>query len=469
MKNNKLKCPSTTARRAFAQGACGVLAIVLLCISSSTTIFGKSCATEASIPFAVCDLVENRLNTIQADFDVCCQNLQDACDQVNQTLLSTFSCEQGIPIDQSFIDTATPQITQSGVYCLTQDVTTTGSALVIDADNVVLDLNGFTMSGGVNVIVATGHTDLQIINGKIDGTTSAGIFLTTCTTVTIENIDFTNTQLRALHMIGVNVFVVQNCSEVNGNTLSNAVNHFEFVDCSTGRVTCCSVVRCTSGRCFAFDNCAAIMCSGLLAAENVKMLEAYCAATGSQAITFTNCVAQENTSTAAMRCFDVQAVNGLVFRDCQALGNSSDATVTGFSQQAAAANVVYDNCSAVGNQKTGAGGGVSRIFFGLNGRNICFLDCLAKGNVVAAGAGGSVRGFDLTANAQDCYVANCIALGQTTEGFRDNGMDNTFFGNYAASNGTNFVAIGGPTEVFTLSDGTLTGTPVIWHNINAQP
>jgi hypothetical protein len=79
-------------------------------------------------------------------------------------------------------------ISQPGSYYLTQNLTvTTGDAIDIAADEVTLDLNGFTISStaasatgtAIYLAKASGNTDITILNGHIKSgvtNTSAGVF-----------------------------------------------------------------------------------------------------------------------------------------------------------------------------------------------------------------------------------------------------------------------------------------------------
>jgi hypothetical protein len=89
------------------------------------------------------------------------------------------------------------RITDPGVYCLARDLGfggTTGVAIRIDSDDVVLDLNGLTLDGraagpateavGVS---AAGHGNLVVRNGTIRGFFS-GVQLAAASSATVESI-----------------------------------------------------------------------------------------------------------------------------------------------------------------------------------------------------------------------------------------------------------------------------------------
>lgn len=83
------------------------------------------------------------------------------------------------------ISAAPFNITQPGSYYLTGNLSvTSGAAIDIDADNVTLDLNGFTLSSthatgnGIAIFIDLGHKNIRISNGHIMGnaTVTAGVF-----------------------------------------------------------------------------------------------------------------------------------------------------------------------------------------------------------------------------------------------------------------------------------------------------
>lgn len=66
-------------------------------------------------------------------------------------------------------------ITDPGLYYLTRNLTSTGSAITVHANNVTIDLSGFCLTGPgkgsgfgkIGIVVAAGHTNVEIRNGSI--------------------------------------------------------------------------------------------------------------------------------------------------------------------------------------------------------------------------------------------------------------------------------------------------------------
>lgn len=104
-------------------------------------------------------------------------------------------------INQQFVTSFPITIDEPGSYILTGHLTNTAptNGIVIDADNVLLDLNGFSLSGaGINttsfrhgIAVLPGRTNARIVNGSITGwkgASSSAVFASHSGTVTLEDI-----------------------------------------------------------------------------------------------------------------------------------------------------------------------------------------------------------------------------------------------------------------------------------------
>lgn len=442
--------------------------ILLFClpICSEQQDTRRLCAAKTSNPIVECSAVEKKLEQLNIDFDVCCQNLQGSCSTVNQQiqeLTLSATCDQSICINQSLIDTATPQIQQSGVYYLTENVDTSTHALVIDADNVVLDLNGFVMSGGLSAIQATSHTNIQIVNGKIDATTSTGMLLTSCTTVQIADISFSTISGQSAQLNSVNGFNLKDCSVVNSSSGGSSLGHYEFTLCNNGVISGCSVADSSSGRGFLFTDCSNVYCSQLQVLRMRNPAEGYSVGGDSSNVNFDHCFFNENSSTRNMTGFNISCVGSLV-NDCYALENDSARNSRAFMSSSSAVNVIFDSCYAIGNTKP-SGGSQTLRGFQILGNYIFVRNCLAMRNLSVSP--GSGVGYQVSAS-NSCFFNNKAAL-NTTYGFDNSGTNNVFLGNVAYSNPINYNGTIGPNQTFDLSDGILTGTPVVWNNINSQP
>lgn len=412
----------------------------------------KVCTTQPSRPFPECEEVGVQLDMLQQDFDVCCQSLTATCQLVQDAVLSALACQRAIEIDQALINSAAPQITQPGRYCLTENVSTAGGPLVINANNVEIHLNGFTMSGGTNAIQATGDRSIKVMDGSINGTTQDGILFTNCSSVQISNIVFTNTQQSAIQLSGVNGFRINNCS-ITGADAGGGANHVLVSNSSNGVLNCCSIFDSLNGFGFGIFDSNTIFCKELNVSRNASLSRGFVVTNGS-AISFIE--SKFNNNTNCQFGFSLLGVtNGVVCRQCQVNGNSGN-PVLGFASGSDVFDVVFDSCQCMNNQSAVIG-------FNILGDRFSLINNIAKGNVG--------QGFSISNVSEDSFVQNNIALANTTIGFV-NGINanNGFFGNYAQANGANYSASIGANEDFTIASATFvtTGTPVTWNNINAQ-
>jgi parallel beta-helix repeat protein len=81
-------------------------------------------------------------------------------------------------------------IDKPGYYYLSGDrtMTITSAAISVSADDVTLDLNGFTVSSAGGGIAANSHTNIEIRNGSVGPTKSSGIYANACTLLRIIDV-----------------------------------------------------------------------------------------------------------------------------------------------------------------------------------------------------------------------------------------------------------------------------------------
>src|SRR6185369_16707148 len=87
------------------------------------------------------------------------------------------------------------RITAPGSYYLAGNIQGQAGMDVIriEASNVTLDLNGFTITGGVNAVWATSRFNTTIRDGNITGSTQDGINITYSDFTTVRNVNVTGT------------------------------------------------------------------------------------------------------------------------------------------------------------------------------------------------------------------------------------------------------------------------------------
>lgn len=82
-------------------------------------------------------------------------------------------------------------ISTPGIYCLLEDAT---GQITIDSNDVVLDLNNRRVSAGgaTGIEVSSGHGDIIIKDGIVDGATTQGILIDTSSHVLVQNVELFN-------------------------------------------------------------------------------------------------------------------------------------------------------------------------------------------------------------------------------------------------------------------------------------
>jgi hypothetical protein len=122
--------------------------------------------------------------------------------------------------------TASLQILSAGSYCLSQNVV---GAITIGANDVTLDLNGYTINGGTNgIVVNSGVAGTMIKNGSVINTTGEGIVINSgckggmLDTVIIMNCCTSSGQF-GLHLLGtaaslVDSFMINNVMVIGGRS-----------------------------------------------------------------------------------------------------------------------------------------------------------------------------------------------------------------------------------------------------------
>jgi hypothetical protein len=109
-------------------------------------------------------------------------------------------------------------ITAPGHYIVTRDFTAGGVAVTIDADNVVLDLGGKTLSAlGTVVSVSDGATDITIRNGRLSGGSYGVQYLAGAsrTRIRIESVEIIGPANRGIWINGAEHAEVESCRVVN--------------------------------------------------------------------------------------------------------------------------------------------------------------------------------------------------------------------------------------------------------------
>jgi hypothetical protein len=137
------------------------------------------------------------------------------------------ACCAPTPICQKVINQAggTYFITESGKYVLSEDATGT---LVVAADSVCLDLCCHTLDAGgaASAIIDNGTTGLEVFNGSIVGSSTAGISISNSNAIELFDLTMSNHALDAIFETGSTGLSVHDVNFLNNNSGERAL-HFD--------------------------------------------------------------------------------------------------------------------------------------------------------------------------------------------------------------------------------------------------
>ena len=151
-------------------------------------------------------------------------------------------------------DTVGMTITAPGVYRLSADIAGT---ITIAASNVTLDLNSKKIIGTSVGVSCTNQTDITIQNGILQNNTEH-ILITSCTNVTIENVDFIGGQTGVLFE-AVESGAINNCSLRQLNSSGIFLQTCSLIQCTNLEFyenTVSSVLTCSFSNAVIFDTIA---------------------------------------------------------------------------------------------------------------------------------------------------------------------------------------------------------------------
>jgi hypothetical protein len=303
-------------------------------------------------------------------------------------------------------------ISQSGSYYLTTNITGVASknAISIQADDVVLDLNGFTLFGvassQMGISVNGTHVDLVIRNGSVNGWGGNGIGAAGVSASTFENLhSYGNTA------VGIKVGsrdILKNCVVVtNGNdgidtgancALANCLVASNYITgISTGNY--CNVRDCTAN----FNQSGISTGDGCVVAQCVMASNTYYQVLEGNNCSLDGCTASGGSDAA------VSALNNCSIKNCTQSGTPSEGIEVG------------TNCTIIGCTATGDGGygfytgdgctikdcTGNKDYYGFVTGNSCNITgCAANDNLVGFGPGNSCTIHDclFTANETGLQV-----------------------------------------------------------------
>ena len=391
-------------------------------------------------------------------------------------------------------------ISQSGSYYLARNVTATASAvgIIIAADDVTVDLNGFALNGaGVGtkgIDVPAARKNLTIRNGTVRGWTQGGVradFATNCILEKLRASGNTGGSLVGALVAG-NGSLITDCVAASNTSSTNGIKTFSgttIVNCSassnggsgifvggTSTISNCTTNGNSVYGIRAFSTCTLTHCN---AGSNASV-----GISTGDGCTVTDCTAAVNTGSG------IEVANGSTVRNCTAYSNSGGSaygilagvgcTLSGCTAYANTLDGIFTltgcsvrDCTASSNQGSGL----------LLGAGNTVTASTSFGNVrngIEVGSGTAVRDCASRSNGitgitipSDCYVfgnnctANAGGMAITGAGSNNRVDSNTFSANtgggFSGSGPQNFIirntakGNGGSgfsqTYVFTLGAG----------------
>jgi len=145
-------------------------------------------------------------------------------------------------------------ISAPGSYYLAEDISTAGFGITISADNVTIDLMGFSLRGGTgNGISATDRKNLAVKNGSVSGWSASGISLADGSNSIVSNVRAEGNGIYGIR-VGEHGLVINSTAQNNlgtgifgedGSTIIGCNAAFNLVGISAGfgsTVTNCSAM-----------------------------------------------------------------------------------------------------------------------------------------------------------------------------------------------------------------------------------
>jgi Right handed beta helix region len=319
-------------------------------------------------------------------------------------------------------------ITQPGQYCVVENLSIPANSdgIIIEADNVILDLNGYCITGATNssngILVrrsmgVTTRTNITICNGAIRTMGNIGIAFNAATQgILLNNLKVLNCRGDGITMTAVQQLIIENCI-----TSGNNYNGILITQSGSTLSNNCILNNCLS----TFNGTDGLQ---LISCQNFNITNMLCfnnsyvgfdEFTGNT-IRFANCQAYNNgrNNTAAIGFFSEGNNNS--YEQCIANNNAK----IGFQLNGTGNGTTIENCQAKSNGING---------FDIAGTNHCILNNLAKSNVT--------NGFLLATNSTQCQIRSNTAVANGT-GFANNTTTvNRIYSNFASNNTTNFVGV----------------------------
>lgn len=367
----------------------------------------------------------------------------------------------------------------------------------ITANNVVLDLNGMVISqahtntqSGLNAVdIASGVSNVTIMNGFINDVTDVGINVdTNCNNIRLLNLGISNCNGGGLQFNTVTNIYMENVSvtKCNGQGTSrpssSAVGLY-MTSCSSVQIESCNfdynvapgstnsygglVSACTNVKInnSSFSSNTGNSGRGLVCSSNCKGFLVtnslfncnngdtdYTDGIGistCQAFKFKNCKFSYNTSVQSSSAAYINGCSGFVFEDCEAnYTSTSNGEAVGLNIIGGRGHIIK-NCKVLGNRGTSAAGSGIRLQSSTTG--IIVDSCTCANNTTTTS--GTAYGINVSSGTTNCKITNNTLLYNVGAGSNNFG----YYDGTAAGTGTTTM-LGGNVSFGHGTVGTLNDT-----------
>jgi parallel beta-helix repeat protein len=154
-------------------------------------------------------------------------------------------------------------ITAPGSYYFTENIVTSGDGIVINADNVTIDMKGFTLEGGTGMGISTDFTlplverkNISIMNGTVSGWSEEGIHLGFAPNSIVKNVKATGNTEDGIRM-GSGSIIAECVAEGNDRRGLAVLDGGSIIDSAArlnGAVGIAARYRCTVTNCTSSEN-----------------------------------------------------------------------------------------------------------------------------------------------------------------------------------------------------------------------
>jgi len=358
-------------------------------------------------------------------------------------------------------------IDQPGHYILCDDITiSSGTAVTINTDFVLFNLNGKSISGTFSdgFTIGTGQHDIVIKNGSLSGFSNNGMSIGAgCYHIDIENLDISNTScVYGMQFAGIDANGIHNCSIKNCRltelTATNILSFSYCYDCQVNKsyfnsnTTTGPVVSLNNAHKSQFIDCQ-FNDNNINADELIYLSYA-------DSTIFDHCTFNNNQSEQNFNCITFYNTHGCLIKNSTFNNNTSQANFAALSFRLNSSGNTVESCFISNSTGSTIAGGIA-LQSPNNHIEKCFIQAVLAGSgaygiASAHGIGGSLAnnnsilsseifdinssgngsGIDINNSVENTLVKDCLLFNNTTYGINNDGTDSIIIGCAAGNNGT---------------------------------